>query len=1419
MKRTLVAVGLLLLTGVLSPWCHASTYSLTTPVPQTTATTEDSMLDVAGPLSEDADFDGTNELITADNTVFFYRLNGALWQDIALGGSPFISMDQKDFHEIASSGDVLALLAGSTTFASLPGWPASEIADSAMSIADFNQDGINDYAYVEYDTAYIRGRHGGLLPGWPVDLEASAQLSFDGLASTVEDATPFVVGDLDRDGAPDLILTGSVEKTVCLNLNTDAPVSCDYEDAYEVDLTLPSLRALRANGQLLDSWTASGEGERFIGAPVMFASSSSIRKVLVAYAEDCTRDDPTSSDPEDVIDYVKAGVHDFTSSLTNSGKARFSNDDSEPQFGAVVGNVDQDAYPDVLLVDDGVGALADADVVLSEPPARVHLFRGSGFTSEAEGWPVPLAEAPSGPPIIGDIDGNGDQEVLIGTAEGIAAFHHDGEPYRVMQGTVDTFVGVVRSETTNDYKRDLFPKSPVAGTTNVAVYFKRLELAENVDYVYIYPGNVTLPPIELFDVWQTTHPPLMKLTGTYFGWTPSFPGSQVHVVLRTNASRDYYGYIIDKVMRNAVRNEPFAAYAPGDVLGSPWLGDADQDGILDLLYNDGSTLRLLRLNIPYRPEFLEWPMYRHDAQRSNTYLKPQPRPANTAPQLQPITNRTVKEGNVLALTLRASDAERQPLSYNVVFPATRPPGSQYDAGMKIFRLAPAVGSLPATETGRNYAPVRFTVSDGSATDYEDVVFRIERSQPPSFTPGTLNDRTVAEGASLAFTVTATDPNSQDEMFFSATGLPTGATFSPTGAFSWRPEFNQSRSYVVSVTVSDGQLTATGALRITVSDVPVTLSGVSDTPDPLGLKQNGSLVVDATIQAGLNHAANWTVALAASSAPATVLRRLQGSGSSIQAIWNGKNDAGAALPAGTYTYQITATDSGNSQASANGFITIATLATLFSETFESGATGWAAKGLWHASTVRAGSPVTSYVYNDGADYDTGVANSGTLTSPSINLAQVTSATLSFRSFHRTESSAWFDVRTVEVSSNGGTTWTVLKTLSNDGQGVWSTVGVDLASQLGQTIRVRFQFNTQDAIDNAYEGWYIDDVQVVGSTPSKDDTPPTLSFISPTPEADAELGAPMTVKLAVEAQDASGIARVEFCDGTAPCITDTTAPYSYAWPITSTTALDAHSWRIIARDNSVNQNQSVVQRTFYVLDMQKPVVAFTSPAAGLLIIPPQQVLLAATASDNDAVSYVEFYGTGEQLIPNDTTSPYSYLWNVTNATRPGQRVLFATARDRSGNMQSVQRNVTVTRLTNGHFENGEADWGFPLFPVPSVQRITLPAPRGGVAKLTLSSQICSLVHSRTPVQAGQSYQLTVTQKAEGVTRYGMIRVHWLNAAGSNAGLAPSDTPIFYGTSDWTTVTTVIKAPTGATSAQVDLRAYPGTGAVYFDDVTLY
>jgi hypothetical protein len=84
----------------------------------------------------------------------------------------------------------------------------------------------------------------------------------------------------------------------------------------------------------------------------------------------------------------------------------------------------------------------------------------------------------------------------------------------------------------------------------------------------------------------------------------------------------------------------------------------------------------------------------------------------------------------------------------------------------------------------------------------------------------IGDRTVAEGDLLEFTISATDADG-DPLTYSASGLPTGANFSPaTRTFSWTPGYDQAGTHsAVHFEVSDGSLADSEDIAITVSNVP------------------------------------------------------------------------------------------------------------------------------------------------------------------------------------------------------------------------------------------------------------------------------------------------------------------------------------------------------------------------------------------------------------------------------------------------------------------------------------------------------------------------------------------------------------------------------------------------------------------------
>jgi hypothetical protein len=161
-----------------------------------------------------------------------------------------------------------------------------------------------------------------------------------------------------------------------------------------------------------------------------------------------------------------------------------------------------------------------------------------------------------------------------------------------------------------------------------------------------------------------------------------------------------------------------------------------------------------------------------------------------------------------------------------------------------------------------------------------------------------------------------------------------------------------------------------------------------------------------------------------------------------------------------------------------------------DNFETGAVGWTATGLWHLvnnSTCASpgyGSATRAFYYGQDStcNYSTGATNTGTLTSPAISGITSTSA-LSFNHFRRVESyaSGSYDKTLVDVIRSNGTVTNVFSLDSrNASSTAWASSGnLSLSAFAGDTIRVRFTFNTVDATANTYTGWLIDDVKVTAA----------------------------------------------------------------------------------------------------------------------------------------------------------------------------------------------------------------------------------------------------------------------------------------------------------------------------------------------------
>jgi len=190
---------------------------------------------------------------------------------------------------------------------------------------------------------------------------------------------------------------------------------------------------------------------------------------------------------------------------------------------------------------------------------------------------------------------------------------------------------------------------------------------------------------------------------------------------------------------------------------------------------------------------------------------------NRPPSLNPIGNKTVTAGSLLAFTINATDSDGNALTYSA---AGLPSGAIFDAFLRTFTWTPAISQNGSYQ-------MKFTVSDGSLTDDETIFITVLPINAPPNRPPTLDpigNKTVTAGSLLAFTISATDPDG-NALTYSAAGLPSGAIFDAfLRTFTWTPAISQTGSYQMTFTVSDGSLTDDKTIFITVLSI-------SPTPSP------------------------------------------------------------------------------------------------------------------------------------------------------------------------------------------------------------------------------------------------------------------------------------------------------------------------------------------------------------------------------------------------------------------------------------------------------------------------------------------------------------------------------------------------------------------------------------------------------------
>ncbi len=330
------------------------------------------------------------------------------------------------------------------------------------------------------------------------------------------------------------------------------------------------------------------------------------------------------------------------------------------------------------------------------------------------------------------------------------------------------------------------------------------------------------------------------------------------------------------------------------------------------------------------------------------------------------------------------------------------------------------------------------------------------------------------------------------------------------------------------------------------------------------------------------------------------------------------------------------------------------AVIFSDDMEGGVNGWTttvengtSDDLWHQQTGNSNSPSTSWWCGiaGGSDYNTGNYISNALVSPSISLSGAAPITLEFYESYDTES-GW-DFCNVDISTNGGSSWTALRSGVSGSSGGWTLTSIDLSAYNGQTVKIRFLFDTTDGINNATAGWFVDDVSIAATGVTWLSFAPSSGTVSP--------GATDTVQVTFDATALTAGVYLANITVNSNDATDPTITVPATFNVTGASIPDPDQSLVTATSYAMlcpaGDGDSVLTFTVTALD------AAGSPIAG---IPAGDVVVDLTV--NSTPSQVLFCGqpanTGSFVSATPTDGAGQTTITVTNAGGCGSITAQAT-----------------------------------------------------------------------------------------------------------------------------------------------------------------
>lgn len=192
---------------------------------------------------------------------------------------------------------------------------------------------------------------------------------------------------------------------------------------------------------------------------------------------------------------------------------------------------------------------------------------------------------------------------------------------------------------------------------------------------------------------------------------------------------------------------------------------------------------------------------------------------SSSPVLTPVSNITTDEGQLLGLTLTATDADTatQDLTFSLV---------SGPSGMSVTG-AGRLTWLPPESQGPGSYSVTVAVSDGVSSGTGSFTVTVRKvNASPALTA--ITSQTIEEGSTLSLTLSASDADLPAQtLIYSLYSGPTGMTVTSAGVLSWTPTEAQGRSInAVTVAVSDGvtSVSRSFTVRFARNTLPLAITG-------------------------------------------------------------------------------------------------------------------------------------------------------------------------------------------------------------------------------------------------------------------------------------------------------------------------------------------------------------------------------------------------------------------------------------------------------------------------------------------------------------------------------------------------------------------------------------------------------------------